>query len=196
MSLFIEKETDTDFSFDEEALAKEVTDYAIEHEGFPFEAEINLTLTDNDGIHAINKEYRDIDAPTDVLSFPMLSYESAGDFSKLEDNYDDNFNPDTGEIMLGDIIISVDKVKEQAIEYGHSEKSPKSSLPWTLDMIRALSAALSWANAARPQNSCLICPTISESRSRKYLHLINLQNPYREENKDERCRGQRFKPDK
>ena len=46
MSLFIEKETDTDFSFDEEALAKEVTDYAIEHEGFPFEAEINLTLTD------------------------------------------------------------------------------------------------------------------------------------------------------
>ena len=72
MSLFIEKETDTDFSFDEEALAKEVTDYAIEHEGFPFEAEINLTLTDNDGIHAINKEYRDIDAPTDVLSFPAL----------------------------------------------------------------------------------------------------------------------------
>lgn len=52
------------------------------------------------------------DAPTDVLSFPMLSYESAGDFSKLEDDYDDNFNPDTGEIMLGDIIISVDKVKE------------------------------------------------------------------------------------
>lgn len=122
MSLFIEKETETDFSFDEEALAKEVTDYAIEHEGFPFEAEINLTLTDNDGIHAINKEYRDIDAPTDVLSFPMLSYESAGDFSKLEDDYDDNFNPDTGEIMLGDIIISVDKVKEQAKNYGHSEK--------------------------------------------------------------------------
>ena len=81
-------------------------------------------------------------------------------------------------------------------EYGHSEKSPKSSLPWTPDMIRALSAALSWANAVRPQNSCLICPTISESRLRKYLHLINLQNQYREENKDERCRGQRFKPDK
>ena len=40
----------------------------------------------------------------------MLSYESAGDFSKLEDDYDDNFNPDTGEIMLGDIVISVDKV--------------------------------------------------------------------------------------
>ena len=72
MSLFIEKETETDFSFDEETLAKEVTDYAIEHEGFPFEAEINLTLTDNDGIHAINKEYRDIDAPTDVISNAFL----------------------------------------------------------------------------------------------------------------------------
>ena len=122
MSLFIEKETDTDFSFDEEALAKEVTDYAIEHEGFPFEAEINLTLTDNDGIHAINKEYRDIDAPTDVLSFPMLSYEQAGDFSALEEDYEDNFNPDTGEIMLGDIVISVDRVREQAAAYGHSER--------------------------------------------------------------------------
>lgn len=72
----------------------------------------------------------------------------------------------------------------------------QKQLAMTPDMIRELSAALSWANAARPQNSCLICPTISESRSRKYLHLINLQNQYREENKDERCRGQRFKPDK
>ena len=52
----------------------------------------------------------------------MLSYEVAGDFSHLEEDYDDNFNPDTGEIMLGDIVISVDKVKEQAESYGHSEK--------------------------------------------------------------------------
>ena len=81
-----------------------------------------MTLTDNEGIHAINKEYRQIDRPTDVLSFPMLSYETPGDFSFLSDENEDDFNPDTGEVMLGDIIISVDKVKEQAIEYGHSEK--------------------------------------------------------------------------
>ncbi len=97
-------------------------DFTIEHEKFPYEAEVNLTLTDNEGIHEINKMYRDIDRPTDVLSFPMLSYETAGDFSGLEDAYDDNFNPDTGEIMLGDIIISVPKVHEQAKEYGHSDK--------------------------------------------------------------------------
>lgn len=122
MSLNIEKEVEVSFEFDEEALAEEVIQFALEHEDFPYECEVNLTLTDNEGIHEINKMYREIDRPTDVLSFPMLSYEEAGDFSKLEDDYDDNFNPDTGEIMLGDIVISVDKVKEQAESYGHSEK--------------------------------------------------------------------------
>ena len=122
MSLNIEKEVDVIFDFDYEKLAKEVVDFAISHEDFPYEAEVNLTLTDNDGIQEINRAYREIDAPTDVLSFPMLSYEEAGDFSALEDDYEDNFNPDTGEIMLGDIIISIDRVKEQADAYGHSER--------------------------------------------------------------------------
>ncbi|MBO5522457.1 MAG: rRNA maturation RNase YbeY, partial [Roseburia sp.] len=122
MSLYIEAETEVPFSFDWEKLAEEVINFSIEHEEFPYEAEVNLTLTDNAGIHEINKSYREIDRPTDVLSFPMLSFEKAGDFSKLEEDYDDNFNPDTGEIMLGDIIISVDKVREQAESYGHSEK--------------------------------------------------------------------------
>lgn len=122
MSLYIEAETEVLFSFDWEKLAEEVINFSIEHEEFPYEAEVNLTLTDNKGIHEINKTYREIDRPTDVLSFPMLSYEKAGDFSKLEEDYDDNFNPDTGEIMLGDIIISVDKVRDQAESYGHSEK--------------------------------------------------------------------------
>lgn len=122
MSLNIEKEVDVIFDFDYENLAKEVVDFAISHEEFPYEAEVNLTLTDNDGIREINRAYREIDAPTDVLSFPMLSYEKAGDFSALEDDYEDNFNPDTGEIMLGDIIISIDRVKEQADAYGHSER--------------------------------------------------------------------------
>ena len=122
MSLTIEEETTVDFDFSYQELAKQVIDFTIEHEKFPYEAEVNLTLTDNEGIHEINKMYRDIDRPTDVLSVPMLSYETAGDFSGLEDAYDDNFNPDTGEIMLGDIIISVPKVHEQAKEYGHSDK--------------------------------------------------------------------------
>lgn len=121
MSLLIEKEVNVDLPFQVEELAQKVIDYVLDHEAFPYEAEVNLTLTDNTGIHEVNKIYRHIDSPTDVLSFPMLSYITAGDFSKLEEDYDDNFNPDTGEIMLGDILISIDKVKEQADAYGHSQ---------------------------------------------------------------------------
>lgn len=121
MSFFLEEEVEVDFDFDYRQIAEKVINYCIEREKFPYEAEINLTLTDNEGIHIINREYRDIDRATDVLSFPMLSYETPGDFSFLMDENDDDFNPDTGEAILGDIIISVDKVREQAEEYGHSE---------------------------------------------------------------------------
>ena len=109
MTLNFEAEVNVPFDFDVEALAGEVINFTLEHEDFPYEPEVNL-------------KFREIDRPTDVLSFPMLSYENAGDFSKLEDDYDDNFNPDTGEIMLGDIVISVDKVLEQAESYGHTTK--------------------------------------------------------------------------
>lgn len=122
MSLNIEKEVEAIFDFDCEKLAEDVVSYTIEHEKFPYEAEVNLTLTDNEGIHEINRMYRQIDAPTDVLSFPMLSYQKAGDFSALENDYEDNFNPDTGEIILGDIILSIDRVRAQAKDYGHSER--------------------------------------------------------------------------
>ena len=120
MSLSVETEVDVELGFDYEALAKRVIEFALKHEEFPYECEVNLTLTDNEGIREINRTYREIDKPTDVLSFPLINYEKAGDFSALEENYDDNFNPDTGEIMLGDIIISIEKVKEQADSYGHS----------------------------------------------------------------------------
>lgn len=122
MTLNFEEEVTVPFDFEYESLAREVISFTLDHENFPYESEVNLTLTDNDGIHEINKMYRQIDRPTDVLSFPMLSYETPGDFSKLEDDYDDNFNPDTGEIMLGDIVISVDKVLEQAESYGHTSR--------------------------------------------------------------------------
>ena len=122
MSFFIEKEVECNFNFDYEKVAETVVSASLEQESFPYEAEVNLTLTDNKGIHAINKEYRQIDRPTDVLSFPMLSYETPGDFSFLSDENEDDFNPDTGELLLGDIVLCVQKIKEQADKYGHSEK--------------------------------------------------------------------------
>lgn len=120
MSFYLEEEVKVPFSFDYEALAKKVIDFCLEYSKFPYEAEVNLTLTDDAGIHVINREYRQIDRPTDVLSFPMLEYETPGDFSFLDDENNDDFNPDTGEALLGDIIISVDKVLEQAENFGHS----------------------------------------------------------------------------
>lgn len=122
MSFYLEEECGIPFTFDYRELAESVVSFCLTHENFPYEAEVNLTLTDNEGIHELNREYREIDRPTDVLSFPMLSYEQPGDFSFLSEESDDDFNPDSGEVMLGDIVISVEKVLEQAESYGHSPR--------------------------------------------------------------------------
>lgn len=122
MSLNIEKEYDLCLDFDLEEVATLVTEAVIEEEGCPYECEINLLLVDNESIHQINKEYREIDRPTDVLSFPMLEGADFDDFEQLENNVEDYFHPDTGELLLGDIIVSLDKVCEQAESYGHSKK--------------------------------------------------------------------------
>lgn len=120
MTVTIEKETNLDLlTFDYEKLANQVIEFTIEQEQFPFEAEINLLLVDDLAIHDINKQFRDIDRSTDVLSFPLIEYEIPGNFDQIEQN-NDNFNPDTGEAVLGDIIISVEKVQAQAIAYGHT----------------------------------------------------------------------------
>lgn len=122
MTILLEEETEVSVDFDYHALANEVIVAACDAEQCPYEAEVNLTLVDLASIHQINREYRGIDQPTDVLSFPMQTYETPADFSHVEDCVEENFNPDTGELLLGDIILCVDKVKQQAHTYGHSEK--------------------------------------------------------------------------
>ena len=120
MTIYIESETEVDFDFDYEKIAKDVVNTAMDFMKFPFEAEVSITLTDNDGIHEINKEFRKIDAPTDVLSFPMIAYEEPGDFSRIEED-DDLFNPESGEVILGDIVLNVPRIHSHAKEYGHSD---------------------------------------------------------------------------
>ncbi|MBE5915495.1 MAG: rRNA maturation RNase YbeY [Pseudobutyrivibrio ruminis] len=119
MTIFIESECEVAFDFDYEKVAKDVVNQAIEYMNFPFEAEVSITLTDDSGIQVINKEFREIDSPTDVLSFPMIEYNEPGDFSSIEEN-DDLFNPETGEVILGDIVLNVPRIYKQAEEYGHS----------------------------------------------------------------------------
>lgn len=85
-------------------------------EGVNVGCEINVLVTNDTGIHAINLASRNIDAPTDVLSFPMFDL-SAG---KLPDNWDDYMDPDTELCPLGDMAISIDRAVAQAKEFGHS----------------------------------------------------------------------------
>ena len=103
-------------------ITAEIVRAALEYEACPYEAEVNILLTDNERIREMNREFRGIDRPTDVLSFPMGDYEAPAEFEKLAEQPEDYFNPETGELLLGDIVISVEKVKEQAALYGHSER--------------------------------------------------------------------------
>lgn len=122
MTIHIICEQKPEFSFHYRKLAGQVAEAALEAEQFPYEAEIALTLTGDDRIRRINRETRGIDEPTDVLSFPMLDYPAPADFSEIEDRWEGCTDPDTGEVMLGDIVISLDRVREQAKAYGHSQK--------------------------------------------------------------------------
>ena len=121
MTISIEYEAEKVLDLPYREIIEDTVLAALDYEGCPYEAEVNVILTDNDAIQEINREHRQIDAPTDVLSFPMVDYESPSDFDHVEEAVEDYFNPETGELMLGDIVISVDKVEEQAEKYGHSQ---------------------------------------------------------------------------
>ncbi len=121
MTLLIEKENDILKDLDVEKEAEGIINFVLDHMNCPWECEVNLTVTDNEGIHDLNKRFRGIDKPTDVLSFPMIDFSEPAAFDEAEE-LDDCFNPDSGELMLGDIVISAEKVIEQAAEYGHSVK--------------------------------------------------------------------------
>ena len=120
MTFYVENENGYEFPFSVEALFEQVALSVLEAEQCPYEATINLVITDNEGIRSYNKQYREIDAETDVLSFPGIEYDAPSDFSRVESDFSDNFDPETGELMLGDMIISYEKAKEQANQFGHS----------------------------------------------------------------------------
>ena len=123
MTIQIEYETERKLEIPYEKLAEKVASHILELEECPYEISVNLVITDNEEIRKVNAEFRLIDAPTDVLSFPMVDYPSPASFDFLEtEEGDDCFNPDSGELMLGDIVISVARARAQAEEYGHSLK--------------------------------------------------------------------------
>ena len=99
-----------------EAVIKTVIEAALKYEQCNFDAEVSVTIVDNEQIREINKQQRDIDKATDVLSFPMLYFDENGDIT------DSEYDVDGENVLLGDIVISAERAREQASEYGHSFK--------------------------------------------------------------------------
>lgn len=122
MTLYIDNESGYDFGFDIEEIATCVIEESISYVNCPYDAEINIIITDNEEIRVYNRDYRGIDKETDVLSFPNINYDVPGNFEDVEKHFEDYFDPDSGRLVLGDMIISAQKVFEQAENYGHSVK--------------------------------------------------------------------------
>lgn len=85
----------------------------LEEEECDFNAQISVTLTDNEIIREINRQQRNIDSITDVLSFPMLEFDADG-------NADGEYDMDGDYVILGDIVISMERAREQSEEFGHT----------------------------------------------------------------------------
>ncbi len=119
MTLYFEEESELTLPLECCKIAREVIETALDLTGCPYEAEVNLLLTTDAQIQEMNTEFRGIERATDVLSFPMIEYPAPGEFGFLEER-EDCFDPETGELALGDIVISKEKVIAQAEEYGHS----------------------------------------------------------------------------
>ena len=96
------------------AMLRRTVKAALSAEGVACDCEINILLTDDEGIREVNRDMREIDRATDVLSFPMFDLVPG----EHPDEYD--ADPDTGLVPLGDMCISVERAKAQAEEYGHS----------------------------------------------------------------------------
>ena len=104
------------------ALIRKVIRTALAAEGVDFPCEVDVLLTDDAGIHAINRDMRQVDRPTDVLSFPEFDL-TPGELPSSEDA-----DPGTGLVPLGDMVISMEHVAAQAKEYGHSKRRELSYL--------------------------------------------------------------------
>ncbi len=122
MTIYLENEIEIPFDFPLQETAEAVVFKVLETEKCPYEVTVNILLTDDAGIRQFNFDFRQIDKPTDVLSFPNINYESPADFSHIKEREADCFDLGNGELVLGDIMISADRLREQAAAYGHSEK--------------------------------------------------------------------------
>ncbi len=111
LKIYFENEQDKlPITYKLKMLIREAVEATLDFEDYRNLCEVSVTFTDNEGIRELNNKFRQIDRPTDVLSFPLFDFDGESD----EPPVDDIMN------MLGDIVISLEKAKEQAEEFGHS----------------------------------------------------------------------------
>lgn len=118
MTVSLENEQEQQFDFDFEQVARQVAEAVLNQEGCPYECQVNVILTDDEEIRNANRQFRNIDRSTDVLSFPMVDFPVPAQYEILEED-PSCFHPETGELLLGDIMISVPTAVRQAASYGH-----------------------------------------------------------------------------
>ena len=111
LKIYFENEQDKlPITYKLKMLIREAVEATLDFEDYRNICEVSVTFTDNEGIRELNNKFRQIDRPTDVLSFPLFDFDGESD----EPPVDDIMN------MLGDIVISLEKAQEQAEEFGHS----------------------------------------------------------------------------
>lgn len=120
MTIFVEDEGGYTFSFSVKEQLDRLVSHVTEYVGCPYEPEVSVTLVTKEEIHRLNREFRQVDRPTDVLSFPMMEYDEPADFVGAAFRSSLTTNPESGEMVLGDIVLCSQVVCEQAEEYGHS----------------------------------------------------------------------------
>lgn len=121
MTVFFEDEAGIAFEFDMQKQLEQVIACVCKYVNCPFDVEVSVTMVDKQAIKEMNEEFRDIDRSTDVLSFPMMEYDVPADFEGPAFEQSKTISPDHGELVLGDIVLCAPVIKEQAVEYGHSE---------------------------------------------------------------------------
>ena len=119
--LFDDVNIKADEFFDIDDVTKQVISAVMDSVNCPYEVQVDILITDDDGIKRINKKTRSLNEPTDVLSFPATSYNEPANFEEVLETVL-GIDPDSGELLLGDIIISAERLREQAASYNHSLK--------------------------------------------------------------------------
>ena len=109
MIYFLNDQELFEISYKQKILIRRAIEATLDYESFNNNAEISITFTDNDGIQRLNRDFRGLDRPTDVLSFPLTDYEDVD--TPLADELCGS---------LGDVVLSLERAREQAEEYGHS----------------------------------------------------------------------------